>query len=140
MAGRPEGFRETDHTADWELHAWAEDISGLFRQAARGMYSLSGVVLEDEAGGRRFTQAIELHAPDLETLLVSFLSELLAIGEDQGVGFDQFDLQVAGLSLAGTLAGAAIIRQDKEIKAVTFHNLQIRHDMDRVEVNIVFDV
>jgi len=42
------GFSERGHTADWELEVWAPDFPGLLAQAARGMYSISGVRLKEK--------------------------------------------------------------------------------------------
>jgi len=42
MDNSQSGFREREHTADWELQVWAPSFSGLLEQAARGMYALSG--------------------------------------------------------------------------------------------------
>jgi SHS2 domain-containing protein len=36
--------------------------------------------------------------------------------------------------------GAPIASMDKEIKAVTWHNLRVRREADGLRVNIVFDV
>jgi SHS2 domain-containing protein len=37
------GYREREHTADWELEVWAPDLPRLLEQAARGMYRLAGL-------------------------------------------------------------------------------------------------
>jgi SHS2 domain-containing protein len=81
-----------------------------------------------------------LTADDLETLLVNFLSELLFLGESEGLAFDQISLSLKGLQLYAQLSGAEILRQDKEIKAVTFHNLEILYLDELFRVQIVFDV
>jgi SHS2 domain-containing protein len=132
------GYQEIEHTADWQLKAWAVDIPHLFEQAALGMYDLSGVQLAPEP---RVTQDLSLDAPDREILLVDFLSELLYLGETENLGFDDFDLQVEDAVLHAKIKGATIQSQTKEIKAVTYHNLKIEKGPDDVwEVNIVFDV
>jgi SHS2 domain-containing protein len=38
------GFEEKAHTADWALRVWADDLEGLFAEAARGMYALAGAL------------------------------------------------------------------------------------------------
>jgi len=73
-------------------------------------------------------------------LLVRFLSELLFLGEKDGLAFDSFDLQVKGEALHAALSGAPVAAQDKEIKAVTYHKLAIRQTQDGLAVNLVFDV
>jgi SHS2 domain-containing protein len=130
-------FEEIQHTADWSLHAWAEDLPGLFAEAARGMGALAGMRLVD---GPRTRRKITIRDPDAESLLVSFLSELLYLGEEEKLGFDEFDLRFEVDRLEAEIGGAAIHSINKIIKAVTYHNLQIRQTGKGFEVEIVFDV
>ncbi len=137
------GFREREHTADWELEAWAEDLPGLLEQAARGMYALSGAKLQPAP---REIRAFKVSAYDAESLLVRFLSELLYYAQQAGLGFDRFRLILSQpapgeqLELQAELEGAALRSIDKEIKAVTYHNLAVRQEAGSVRVKIVFDV
>jgi SHS2 domain-containing protein len=138
------GFRELPHTADWALEIWAPDLTGLFQEAARGMYSLTGTVLQESPGRR--PEEFQVRGTDGESLLVAFLSELLYIAEQDGNGFEDLHLEIhensAGEGLGLTAAGTAkrIIHQSKEIKAVTYHQLQIRQTKHHYEVTLVFDV
>ncbi len=131
------GYHEIEHTADWELKVWAPDLACLLEQAARGMYSMMGARIQSE---QQQTRVVELKASDPEVLLVSFLSELLFLIEQENLGFEKFDIQLNGLSLKAHLVGARLASIDKEIKAVTYHKLAIRKTEQGFEVNIVFDV
>ena len=137
------GYREQAHTADWELEVWAPDLPALLETAARGMYAISGTRLE---AGPRQERIVTLSALDAESLLVQFLSELLWLGQQAGLAFDTFDQpSLEGspegpLRLRASLQGAPIARLDKEIKAVTYHNLAVRCGKRGLEVNIVLDV
>ena len=131
------GYREIEHTADWELEVWAPDLPALFEQAARGMYALAGARLRE---GARLQHSLELEAHDAEDLLVAFLSELLYLGEDEGLGFDAYRIWVQGEKLTAELSGAPLAGLDKEIKAVTYHNLNIQRGPRGLEARIVFDV
>lgn len=131
------GYREVEHTADWELQAWAPDLPGLFEQAAQGMVALAGVQIQSEP---RLARHFTLTAADPERLLVSFLAELLWLGEGEGLGFDSFDLSIQANTLDARVTGGVIIERTKEIKAVTYHHLAIRPTGSGLEVNIVFDV
>lgn len=137
MEDKAFGFIEIEHTADWALKVWAPDVSALFAQAAQGMYWLMETTLQPEP---RLTRTVRLEGADAESLLVSFLSELLYLGESQGLGFDLFDLSVDDTRLTAQLQGAPIAEQKKEIKAVTYHNLAIQHTPRGVRTTIVFDV
>jgi SHS2 domain-containing protein len=131
------GFQEVEHTADWALKAWAPDLAGLFLEAAQGMTGLMEMEL-DEA--QMVIQNIQLRAEDAEGLLVAFLSEILFIAESEGLGFSSARLTIHISQLDAKLELMRIKTQRKEIKAVTYHNLEIRETEFGLETVIVFDV
>lgn len=131
------GFHEIEHTADWALRVWAPSLQLLFSKAAEGMYWLMQTSLEPQP---RVERALECDGVDSETLLVGFLSDLLYLGESEGLGFDQFDLSISEDHLSAVARGAPIAEQKKEIKAVTYHNLVVRRSEAGYQVTIVFDV
>jgi SHS2 domain-containing protein len=131
------GFQEIAHTADWELYVWAPDLLTLLEQSARGMFSLMSAQLQSSPRRERH---FEIHFLDSESLLVSFLSELLLLCELEKLGFDAFDLKINADSLFAHLSGAPLKSISKEIKAVTYHNLVVRNTSSGLEANIVFDV
>jgi len=137
MNTTPAGYLEVDHTADCELKAWAPDISTLFEQVALGMYSLAGASLQAEP---RISRQIELQDSDRESLLVGFLSELLYLCEIERLGFDTFDISIEKSSLQAKLDGGPLKALSKEIKAVTYHDLEIEAVPGGYKVSIVFDV
>ncbi len=137
MENHESGYTELDHTADWSVHVWAPTLPKLFEQAARAMYALTGAELRIRP--RRFVP-IQLDAPDAEGLLVAFLNELLYRGEEQGLGFVRYELEVSDTHLEGQLRSAPLVAISKEIKAVTYHGLEIRHTERGVEATIIFDV
>ncbi len=137
MADRESGFTEIAHTADWALTVWAPDLPVLFARAAEGMYWLMEARLQSPP---RVERVLELDGVDTESLLVTFLNELLYLGESEGLGFDQIDISLAENHLRAAVQGAPIAEQKKEIKAVTYHNLAVKHTRKVYTVTIVFDV
>jgi len=135
-------FEELFHTADWSLRVWAADMTNLFVETARGMNALTGFKLAEKPRVRRtFTAS----APDAESLLVSFLSELVYFAEQDLLAFDHFTLNLdledgQPCYLNAMLRGAPILSLDKVIKAVTYHNLHIQQTERGYEIEIVFDV
>jgi SHS2 domain-containing protein len=102
------------------------------------MYALSGLRLQ---AGSPHLSSIALHAADAEGLLVCFLTELLWIAQKQHLGFDKFSIQVNDdYDLQAQLRGSTILSLDKEIKAVTYHNLAIQTTSHGLRTCIVFDV
>ncbi len=130
-------WKELSHTADWALRVWADDRLSLLQEALAGMYALLGVQEAAMAAGT--PQQLTLTAPDDESLLVAFLNEALYWLEE-GVIWHQARLQRQGDALLVTFFPVPVARVEKEIKAVTYHNLHIRQRPQGVETTLVFDV
>lgn len=134
------GFEEVAHTADLEIKAWGRDMSSLFAAAAEGMFHLSGI--EDyEDGFSRIREEISLDAMDYEGLLILFLEELLYRLTEDYMLFDIDRITIAdNFSLKAKLKGTQIRSYQRDIKAVTYHKLNIQETENGYSVNIVFDI
>jgi len=131
------GRREVEHTADWELEVWGPDLAALVEEAALGMYELMGVEISDES---RRHHRLEIRADDPEQLVVSFLDELLFLADSEDLAFDGFLLDIDGTQLVAHLEGGFIISRRKEIKAVTYHRLDVADSGSGLRTNVIFDV
>ena len=131
------GFEEIPHTADWSIRVWADDLSGLLAESARGMNWLAGAELVHEP---HITKTFETEGSDGESLLVAFLSELVYYAEQENLGFDHFDITIKNDKLKVEMKGALLKSLNKAIKAVTWHKLEIKETARGLEVEIVFDV
>lgn len=131
------GFEEIPHTADWSIRVWAPDLGELLRQSAAGMQALIGVQYADAKRNQRF---IDLQAEDPESLLVAFLNDLLFWMEMEQTASDRFLLTLDDYHLTGIGEFGKISAINKEIKAVTFHRLEIKTVNAVLETTIVFDV
>ena len=135
---RPQsGYEEVEHTADWSLRVWAADFAGLLEQGARGMYHLLGI---QQAQQPLTSRKLELQAPDAETLMVDFLSELLYVAEEKGFAFRHFSLRGADTRLEAELEGSRIEGLTKESKALRQHRMKIQQGDEQLTTEIVFDV
>jgi SHS2 domain-containing protein len=134
------GFEEVAHTADLEIKVWGQDLSSLFAAAAEGMFHLSGIE-DSEEGFSSMREAISLNAMDYEGLLILFLEELLyRLTEDYMLFvIDKITIN-DNFSLKAKLRGTQIKSYQRDIKAVTYHRLNIQETEDGYSVNIVFDI
>jgi SHS2 domain-containing protein len=131
------GFEEIQHTADWSLHVWANDLPSLFVESAQGMNWLAGA---RQAQGPKVKREYEFEAADAESLLVSFLTELVYAQEQENLMFELFDVEFSGNRIHVNMEGAHTEYLGKAIKAVTYHNLKIVKTENGFETTIVFDV
>ena len=139
-------WRTIEHTADLGLEVEAPTLEELFVAGAHG---LTGVLLGEEVGegegrGGRATEWREmvLEAPDREALLVDWLRELLYIGISEGLIFGtaqigelREDRLVARVGFAP--AGTAV---ERELKGVTYHDLEVSRRGSIWFARIVFDL
>ncbi len=138
MQNAPEdGITEIRHTADAAILVNAESLEQLFLRSAKGMYALAGIETDQSS---QVVRVIALSAIDLESLLVAFLSELLFFIDEEQTAFHDFAFDLTSSSLKCSMTGSLITAIAKPIKAVTFHNLQIRSTANGFEVTLVFDV
>jgi SHS2 domain-containing protein len=136
----PSGFKEVSHTADLEIRVWGEDLKSLFSAAADGMFHLCGVD-DDESGFSTVREKISLEAMDFEGLLIIFLEELLYRLTEDYMLFKVEKLSLAeNFSLSAKLRGIQIKSYQRDIKAVTYHRLNIQETDSGYTVNIVFDI
>ena len=132
------GYQEFAHTADWGIHVWADDLVSLLVTAAEGMVSLLEVKNNGLDQGSVVFDLPASGSP--ESLLVDFLNELLYFSEREQIGFDDFHLTVIGDILTVRATGGKLVSQCKEIKGVTFHNLEIERTERGLEAKLIFDV
>jgi len=125
-----------DHTADVALRATGETMAEAFALAAQGMFNLITPSPKAEVG--EFD--LELEADDHGMLLVDFLTELLFLFDTQRVVFSRCEVKIDGLKLKAKCYGEEFDPEkhdmDMEIKAVTYHMLEVEDGM----VQVLFDI
>jgi len=135
-------FRTIDHTADLAIEAGAPDLQSLFDRCAAGMTSL---LVEGAAPLPALEHLIAAQGADLPELLVDFLRQVLWLHVSTGflyaaARFDRFtDTALAGV-VRGEPVDPARHTLVREIKAVTYHALEVTAEPGRCRARIVFDV
>jgi len=133
-----ERFEEIEHTADIAIHVWGSGRADLFANAAYGM---ACQLADPDAVDLTMEREIELEAYDAESLLVNWLEELLYLVERDESLFVEFDVQaITQTRLRAVVRGGPMPERRRYIKAVTFHELEIRRTDEGYETTIVFDV
>jgi SHS2 domain-containing protein len=131
-------YEEIEHTADLAIKVTAPSLSGLLLEAALAVMELSGIALGD---ANQTQESITLNADDPETLMVSWLEELLYAIEVNQLGYKACQVEIsAEFQLQATVSLAPITSLQRLIKAVTFHELSIEKVRGGYETIIVFDV
>jgi len=142
MTQSPFGYRLIDHTADIAMNIQAEILPDIYNFAARGLFdTLVGL----ESIKPRISSRIEVTGMDLEELLVKMLSELLFRFTVKARVYCEFIVEYLDHERLVLFARGEDIDPDRhvirqEIKAATYHGLEISPTDDGFETTIVFDV
>jgi SHS2 domain-containing protein len=137
----PGGYRLIDHTADFGLEIFGRNPGDLFKQAAKALTDLltDPCLLKEE---RR--HVLEIDGSDWEDLLINWLRELLYLFN----GDAQLVTGVKIISVEQTRLRAEIATEvyrmghheiRNEIKAVTYHQLEVKTDADGWRARVIFD-
>ena len=135
-------YEQIPHTSDIALRVYGKDLKELFANAAYGMFD---IIADLEGLKESVSINVSLKAPSKEELLVSWLDELLYSFYTKSIIFFKFDIDSINkeelvAKAHGRHVGENRNRLKSEIKAATYHDLNIKDEQDGLSVEIVFDV
>ena len=135
-------YEQTPHTADIAAKIYGTNMKELFENAAYAMYDMMG-----DIEGLKTDEVVRIQAEalDKESLLVSWLNELLFVSYSKTALFSEFNItSLEENKLQAEVRGQKIENNIKrlhtEIKAATYHDLKIQKTDKGYMVIVVFDV
>ena len=139
-------FELFDHTADLGLRVRAASLEELLADAGRGLLAMH--VANPEAVRPVQTQTIELTADEPAYLLFDWLSELLFAFESDRLLLAEFAIAVEGenppLCLRAVCRGEPMDParhvMDHEVKAITYHGLQVEQQDGTWFAEVIVDI
>ena len=145
MSGAPDFEFVDSVTSDLSFVARGATLADAFRAAAEAL--LAATVDNPGDVAQALRRPVALEAPDLELLLMRFLSELVYLRDAEGLLLRAEALRVeAGppARLEGEFAGE-VIRPDRhrlsgDVKAVTAHGLRVERGARGWEAAVTLDV
>lgn len=132
-------FEILEHKADLRIRAFGKTKEDLFSNMLQGMQeSMKPEVKNEEQTIRK----INVKSPDLPSLLIDFLSEALYLSQvNKEVYFEAKFKKFSDRELEIDLIGQKVERFGEDIKAVTYHNLEIDQGESGLwQATILFDI
>jgi SHS2 domain-containing protein len=135
-------FEILDHTADIGLIVYGEDLKGLFENAGEAFFHL---ITDLKKVRRRVERRIHIGGESLDRLMVDWLSELLYLHDVENLLFKGFKVESVGEDGLKAIVrgepfqeGVHVIKT--EVKAVTYHRIEVRQKNGRWRAQIIFDL
>ena len=134
-------FEYFDVTADIGFYAYGKDLNEAFENAGLAIFNIISNTDEVDA---IVEKSFEITSEDEVSLLYDFLEELLFLHEVEFMLFSEFHVEIdENLHLKSTIKGEAIDwdkhERKTEIKAVTFHMMDVKHE-DNVKLQAIVDL
>jgi SHS2 domain-containing protein len=131
-----------EHTADAGIRVRAADIDELFAEAARALFELLIVNLDDVQLKQEY--CFNIPGWGLEDLLHDWLAELLFAFNARRLALADFRVQIGAEGLTATARGEPLDPQrheiDQEIKAVTWHGLKVEECNGQWTAEVIVDI
>lgn len=131
-----------EHTADLGLRVEAPDVAGLFVEAGRGLASM--MVANLDAVQPLQVRELTVEGQDRDYLLFDWLTELLYIFDTEHLLLVEFDLQIDDHGLKATCRGEPLDPArhllDHEVKAITYHGLQVQPTTAGWQAEVIVDI
>ena len=128
-----------EHVSDLKLRAFGKTKEELFLNMLLGMSESQKPEIKK---GKKTKREIKIKSLDLQTLLVDFLSETLYLSQvNREAYFNVKFRRFFDNEIEAELIGQKVERFGEDIKAVTYHGLNIRQREDGIrEATILFDI
>jgi SHS2 domain-containing protein len=137
------------HTGDVKIRAFGRTKEELFSNATRGMFQILNPKFSPYGGSPEGREArnpekrsIKIQSSDINSLLVDFLNEVNYLRVMNGEIYDKIKFtKFSDTVLEGELTDRKVQEFGEDIKAVTFHELDIHQNPEGLwETVVVFDV
>ncbi len=130
------------HTADVALKIEGALLTDLFKNGLKGMNSVLKRGFCETVNRFDCQMHIEIDSYDNTSLLIDFLSEVLALSYIQKAIFcEVYFSYFSEKKLVATIFGTWFSQFDEEVKAITYHEAHIhRNESGLWETHLIFDV
>jgi SHS2 domain-containing protein len=129
--------------ADIAFEAESVTVNGLFESCAS---ALTDIMVDPKSLRAKVTKKIFLKSEDLERLLYDFLTELIVMKDVDSLLFSDVKVEVSdeGTKLDAEAKGELIDRVNhvlrNDVKAVTMHMFDVRHEGAKWKATVVLDI
>jgi len=131
-------FEILEHRADLKIKVFGRDLPELFVNTALAVAEQQNPAVKKPA---KEWESVEINSPDLNSLLVDWLNEILSRSDlNKKVYFDFKIEELAKNHLRAKIAGQKVVQKQIDIKAATYHGLEVKKIDNHWQVIIIFDI
>jgi len=132
-------YKILEHRADFKIRVFGKTKEELFLNA---LLAVRDFLEPETTEGKEKKREIKISAPDLSLLLVDFLNEVLYLIQTKKEIYQRIEfLDFKDTKLKAKLFGKKVKYFLREIKAATYHNLEVSQNKNGLwQAVILFDI
>ena len=137
MKNKTRKIKTLEHRADFKIKVFGKTRRKLFLNALIGMNEFFGAQVFKKKTKRK----IRIESLDEESLLVDFLNEIIYLMQTNMETYDSVKFkQITRKRIEAEIFGHKVSSFDKEVKAATYHGLDIEKTETGFETIVLLDV
>lgn len=127
-----------EHKADLKIRIYGQDLTKLFVNAGLAIAEQQNPAAVEP---NKEWETITIKSLDLNSLLVDWLNEILSRSDLNHKVYNNFQIEeLSENHLRAQIAGQKVVQKQIDIKAATYHNLEIKKVDDHWQVVIILDI
>lgn len=132
-------YKILSHTADLRLEVYGKTPEELFMNAAEAIGHILLPQL-DKRISTKLRERVEIESFNQNTLLVDFLNAILSKSQINKMIYFVESIKIKDNSLSAELSGTRVDKFEEDIKAVTYHETEIKKEGDTWKTKLVLDI
>ncbi|HIH35205.1 MAG TPA: archease [Methanosphaera sp.] len=145
MTEHNSNFKYFDTTADIGIEVNSENITEAFINAALGTLN---IITDIEKIEQKTTKNITIESEDEYGLLYDWITELLILLDSENFIASQYNITITNndtcYKLEGSVVGdtydTSIYNYKTEVKAITYHEMEIVQEEDNIKIRFIVDL
>lgn len=134
-------YEYLEHTADVKFKAYGKTLEEAFKNAA---YATTDIITDHTKVNKNITKKISIESEDKKALLYDFIEQLIILLDSESFLLSE----VRNITIKDNKLSAEIIGDDKpenydinmHIKAVTYQEMEIKEEKDKVMLQVIIDI
>ncbi len=134
-------FEILEHKADLKIKIFGQDLAELFVNAGLAIIEQQSLEVGNQSLEKKEWESVEINSSDLNSLLVDWLNEILSRSDLNRKIYFNFKIEeLSEKHCRAKIAGQKVEQKKIDIKAATYHGLEVKKVNNHWQAIIIFDI
>ena len=132
-------YQTLEHPADLKIQARGKSLKEVFSNILKAMFEACQPEIDSQSP--LINRQIQIKADNIESSLIDFLSEIIYLSDVNNEAYFKVNFEtLTDKELRAEIKGQKVKSFQTEIKAATWHDLEIKKENNQWQAIILFDI